>query len=140
MKAASFLAAALCALVAVFSEAAHIIKDKDEAHHVTQRVLKRQGGFKHKHADVQALRDEYHQLKAKAHEEDPGLVEALAHPNRKRSAMDEIKMRRLEKSVRGEAGGLPTKKVRDLKQENSAKKRANKNVKVKIATPAMASM
>jgi len=129
MKFSSILAGVLCALLATLGEAAHVIKDKDEAHHVTQSVLKRQGGFKHSHADVQALRDEFHDMKAKAHEEDPGLAEALAHPNRKRSATDEIKMRRLERSVRGEAGGLPTKKVRDVKQENSIKKRAQRQAK-----------
>jgi hypothetical protein len=129
MQYSSILASVLLVVFAALTEAAHVIKDKDEAHHVTQRVLKRQGGFKHSHADVQALREEFHDMKAKAHEEDPGLAEALAHPDRKRSATDEIKMRRLEKSVRGEAGGLPTKTVRDVKQENSIKKRAQRIAK-----------
>ena len=46
-------------------ESAHVISDRDEAHHVTERILQRQNGKKHSHKDVQELRDEFRSIQQK---------------------------------------------------------------------------
>ena len=50
-------------LIGIYVDSAHIIRDHEEAHHVTQRILQRQNGKKHSHEDVQELRDEFKTLK-----------------------------------------------------------------------------
>jgi hypothetical protein len=62
-----------------------------------------------KHEDVQKLREEFHAMKEEAHANDPKLKEAIDHKKRSRSITDEIKMRNVEKIVRGEAGATASK-------------------------------
>lgn len=99
------------ALFVTFSLGAHIIRDRDEAHHVTQQMLKREG-VRHRHEDIQKLRDEFAELKdAALSGEDPVLKEKLEHPGRKRSLPDEVRMHNIERSVHGDPS-VPKSKAR----------------------------
>mmetsp|Transcript_23290 Transcript_23290/g.52531 ORF Transcript_23290/g.52531 Transcript_23290/m.52531 type:complete len:106 (+) Transcript_23290:247-564(+) len=74
------------------------------------------------HKDVQNLRDGFKSMKEEAHAADPTLKDAINRKGRSRSLMDEVKMRNLERAVRGEAGGTPTKTVHDLNKKALEKK------------------
>lgn len=59
--------------------------------------------YKPQHEDVQALRDDFVKIKEMAHSgDDPKLKEKVERNGRRRSLTDEVKMRNIERAVRGD--------------------------------------
>lgn len=91
--------------------AAHIIKDNDEAHHVSAEMLGTT--HRHSHDDIQRLRDDFHDFKA-AHEARHGEVKPSAE--RFRSITDEIKRTRRDEHAKSRVE--PNKKTNALRNSH----------------------
>merc|ERR1719409_1126842 len=87
-----------------FCHAAHIIKDKDEAHHVTQHIMGATGK-KHTHDEVHEIRGAFKKL-VKDHEEEFGEIPAY---NERRHSVTDLNKR--------------AKRERKLIEENDLKKK-----------------